>query len=69
MVYDASKLRNVFVVKPVVLGLQRAPESSELAPSVLVLSYEVRCSLHLTTNISETISSSLNIFVDFFKDL
>ena len=36
--YDASKLSTVYVVKSPVLGLQRAPENSELAPSVLVLS-------------------------------
>ena len=38
LVHDASKLSTVYVVKSPVLGLQRAPESSELAPSVLVLS-------------------------------
>ena len=36
--YDASKLSTVYVVKSPVLGLQQAPENSELAPSVLVLS-------------------------------
>ena len=34
IVYDASKLSTVYVVKWPVLGLQRAPENSELAPSV-----------------------------------
>ena len=34
LVYDASKLSTVYVVKSPVLGLQRAPENSELAPSV-----------------------------------
>ena len=34
IVYDASKLSTVYVVKSPVLGLQRAPENSELAPSV-----------------------------------
>ena len=38
LVYHASKLSTVYVVKSPVLGLQRAPENSELAPSVLVLS-------------------------------
>ena len=38
LIYDASKLSTVYVVKSPVLGLQRAPEKSELAPSVLVLS-------------------------------
>ena len=38
LVYDASKLSTVYVVKWPVLGFQRAPENSELAPSVLVLS-------------------------------
>ena len=38
LVYDASKLSAVYVVKSPVLGLQRAAENSELAPSVLVLS-------------------------------
>ena len=38
LVYDASKLSAVYVVKSPVLGLQQAPENSELAPSVLVLS-------------------------------
>ena len=38
LAYDASKLSTVYVVKSPVLGLQRAPENSELAPSVLVLS-------------------------------
>ena len=37
MVYDASKLSAVYVVKSPVLGLQQAPENSELAPSVLDL--------------------------------
>ena len=37
-VYDASKLSTAYVVKSPVLGLQRAPENSELAPSDLVLS-------------------------------
>ena len=37
-VYDASKLITVYVVKSPVLGLQRAPENSELAPSILFLS-------------------------------
>ena len=31
----------MYVVKSPVLGLQRAPENSELAPSVLVLSGQV----------------------------
>ena len=34
LVYDASKLSTVFVVKWPVLGLQRAPGNSEFAPSV-----------------------------------
>ena len=34
LVYDASKLSTVYVVKSPVLGLQWAPENSELAPSV-----------------------------------
>ena len=34
LVYDASKLSTVYVVKSPVLGLQRAPENSEFAPSV-----------------------------------
>ena len=34
LVYDASKLSTVYVVKLPVLGLQREPENSELAPSV-----------------------------------
>ena len=34
LVYDASKLSTVYVIKSPVLGLQRAPENSELAPSV-----------------------------------
>ena len=33
-IYDASKLSTVYVKKSPVLGLQRAPENSELAPSV-----------------------------------
>ena len=33
LVYDASKLSTVYVVKWPVLGLQRAPENSEFAPS------------------------------------
>ena len=37
LVYDASKLSTVYVVKSPVLGLQRAPENSVLVPSVLVL--------------------------------
>ena len=32
--YGALKLCTVYVVKSPVLGLQRAPENSELAPSV-----------------------------------
>ena len=36
--YGAPQLCNVYVVKSPVLSLQRAPENSELAPSVLVLS-------------------------------
>ena len=44
LVYDASKLSSVntsvYVVKSPVIGLQRAPENSVLAPSVLVL-YEL----------------------------
>jgi hypothetical protein len=36
--YGAPKLCTVYVVKSKVLGLQQAPENSELAPSVLVLS-------------------------------
>jgi hypothetical protein len=36
--YGSPKLCTVYVVKSPVLGLQRAPENSELAPSVLVLS-------------------------------
>ena len=43
LVYDASKLSTVSVVKLPVLGLQRAPENSELAPSVLVLSDLLYC--------------------------
>ena len=45
--YGAPKLCTVYVVKSPVLGLQRAPENSELAPSVLVLSvlwYTGHCS-------------------------
>ena len=38
LVYDASQLSTMYVVKSPVLGLQRAPENSELAPSVSVLS-------------------------------
>ena len=38
LVYDASKLSTVYVVILPVLSLQQAPENSELAPSVLVLS-------------------------------
>ena len=34
LVYDASKLRTVYVLKWPVLGLQRAPENSEFAQSV-----------------------------------
>ena len=34
LVYDASKLSTVYVLKWPVLGLQRAPENSEFAPSV-----------------------------------
>ena len=34
LVYDASKLSTVYVVKWPVLGLQRAPKNSEFAPSV-----------------------------------
>ena len=34
LIYDASKLSTVYVVKSPVLGLQRAPEDPELAPSV-----------------------------------
>ena len=34
LVYDASKLSTVYVVKWPVLGLQWAPENSEFAPSV-----------------------------------
>ena len=34
LVYDASKLSTVYVVKSPVLGLQRATEDSEFAPSV-----------------------------------
>ena len=34
LVYDASKLSTLYVVKWPVLGLQRAPENSEFAPSV-----------------------------------
>ena len=34
LVDDASKLSTVYVVKLPVLGLQRAPENSEFAPSV-----------------------------------
>ena len=36
--YGVPKLCTVYVVKSPVLGLQRAPENSELTPSVLVLS-------------------------------
>ena len=34
LVYDASKLTTVYVVKWTVLGLQRAPENSVFPPSV-----------------------------------
>jgi hypothetical protein len=34
LVYDASKLSTVYVVKWPVLGLQRAPENSKFAPPV-----------------------------------
>ena len=34
LVYDPSKISTVYVVKSPVLGLQRAPENSEFAPSV-----------------------------------
>ena len=34
--YGAPKLYTVYVVKSPILGLQRAPENSELAPSILV---------------------------------
>ena len=34
LVYDASKLSTVYVVKSPVLGLQRAPENSVFPPSV-----------------------------------
>ena len=34
LVYDASKLSTVYVVKWTVLGHQRAPKNSEFAPSV-----------------------------------
>ena len=34
LVYDASKLSTVYVVKSPGLGLQWAPENSEFAPSV-----------------------------------
>ena len=34
LVYDASKLSTVYVVKLPVLGLQRAPENSDFPPSV-----------------------------------
>jgi hypothetical protein len=37
LVYDSSKLSTVYVVKSQILGLQRALENSELAPSVLHL--------------------------------
>ena len=37
LVYDASKLSTVYVVKGPVLGLQRAPENSEFAPSLRTL--------------------------------
>ena len=37
LVYDASKLNTVYVVKSPVLGLQWAPEYSVLVPSVQVL--------------------------------
>ena len=37
LLYDASKLSTVYVVKWPVVGLQRAPENSELSPSVLDL--------------------------------
>ena len=37
MIYDAPKLITVYAVKSSVLGLQQAPENSELAPSVLNL--------------------------------
>ena len=36
-IHDAPKLSTVYVVKLPVLSLQRAPENSVLAPSVLVL--------------------------------
>ena len=38
LVYDASKLSIVYLVKSPVLGLQQAPATSELAPSALVFS-------------------------------
>ena len=34
LAYDASKLITVYVIKWLVLGLQRAPENWEFAPSV-----------------------------------
>ena len=37
LVYHASKLSTVYVVKWPVLGLQRVPENSELAPSLRTL--------------------------------
>ena len=37
LVYDASMLSTVYVVKWPVLGLQRAPENSEFAPSLRTL--------------------------------
>ena len=37
LVYDASKISTVHVVKWQVLGLQRAPENSEFPPSLRTL--------------------------------
>jgi len=37
LIYDASKISTVYLVKLPVLGLQRTLENSELAPSVLDL--------------------------------
>ena len=54
LLYDASKLSTEYVVKSPVLGLQRAPENSELAPSVLVLS-------DLTHSVESTESKVLEI--------
>ena len=58
--YRAPKLCTVYVVKSPVLGFQRAPENSELAPSVLVLSDLFEGSiLTVTSNNSYTFSKDI----------